>query len=160
MSEIRFLYSGGIVWWRKLSSSCLKYWVISLKDFRHIGHWYDDWLYAKKHGWCILWPQGYSFMTRTLGFFHLTRCKIEILAIKFTVILLVNMYSPQTGQSLSRLRSMHRWLFFMVIVIQTLHMSQWKKSSLRPRPLRQIPQASQWYIDLVSSLSQSLHLSQ
>jgi hypothetical protein len=45
---------------------------------------------------------------------------------KMTVVVEVNMYSPQMGQSDSRLRSMHLCLPLREMAMQTLHFLQWK----------------------------------
>jgi hypothetical protein len=55
---------------------------------------------------------------RTAG---LVECTMNI-----TVVVEVNMYSPQIGQSHSKLRSMHLCRFWSDKAMQTLHFLQWK----------------------------------
>ena len=50
--------------------------------------------------------------------------KILYLTIKMTVVVEVNMYSPQIGQSDSRFRSIHLWFPFKLMAIHTLHFLQ------------------------------------
>jgi hypothetical protein len=56
----------------------------------------------------------------------LSLCPREKLTIKITVVVDVNIYSPQMGQSLSKLRSIHLWRPLRLMAMQMLHVLQWK----------------------------------
>ena len=131
------LYSGGICIAANSASIWASNHLGSTNDFLHIGHDMLCLMYSWKHALCMAWPH----LRNWDGFLEVC---ISIM---------------QTGQSCFSFYEMQMWLFFMVMVRQAQHTSQWKKFSLGP--ILQIPQPSQWNVFFLShSLSNMLHTPQ